>query len=609
MQQALSRYSVKGGALAVVKDGHLIFARGYGLADVEAQLPVQPDSLFRWCSISKTVTAAAVMHLVEQNKLDLDRPVFNILDQYSPYNGTLGDSRLSSITVRQLLHHTGGWDRLISSARDPVVADGAVRAAQVTGSSFPPSLDTVIRYMLAQRLDFDPGSRFAYSNFGYELLRATIEKVSGQSYQAYVRQTLLEPFGLARLQKGNGHLAGRLPGEVRYYDYPGAPLIDSYLSPQREKQPAPYGIMDTNLGEAAGAWVGSVVDLAKLASMLDGVRAPSIVSAGSFNSMIAEQPRSTWVDSAGWYGFGLFAQRQTQGISWNHGGYNRGSQTGFYHFPNGISYAYLFNGASQDAVFPSAYVAQALWDALALVKDFPERDEFPQFYGPRIAASGIVNAASFQPGTLAPDSLATILGVDLGGRDSDVSVSLRDSLGVEHSLQLLYGGPGQLNCVLPRGSAMGDATLTVHRAGWPDAEAAQSMAAVSPGLFTLNASGLAAASLVRGKAGQQTSWESVFEVDDTGIVVARPIAFAADDEVLTLVLYCTGVRGRTTQERVAVQLGDISLAVSYAGPQVQYPGLDQINVTVPRSLAGAGVVSVRVDVNGSASNVASLTFR
>jgi N-acyl-D-amino-acid deacylase len=68
MQQALSRYSVQGGALAVVKDGHLVFARGYGIADTDSGQPVQPDSLFRWCSMSKTLTAAALMRLMEQKK-------------------------------------------------------------------------------------------------------------------------------------------------------------------------------------------------------------------------------------------------------------------------------------------------------------------------------------------------------------------------------------------------------------------------------------------------------------------------------------------------------------------------------------------------------------
>jgi CubicO group peptidase (beta-lactamase class C family) len=159
MQQALVRYSVHGGALAVVKDGRLVFARGYGLADVEAQQPTQPQSLFRWESMSKTVTAAAVMRLAEDGKINLDSPIFTLLNQYSPYSGRWADSRLFNITIRQVLHHTGGWDRMISPQMDPVDGEGTVQAARNSGSGFPPSIDTVIRYMLAQRLDFNPGDR------------------------------------------------------------------------------------------------------------------------------------------------------------------------------------------------------------------------------------------------------------------------------------------------------------------------------------------------------------------------------------------------------------------------------------------------------------------
>jgi N-acyl-D-amino-acid deacylase len=213
MQQALARYSVKGGAIAVVKDGHLVFARGYGWADSEAQLPVQPDSLFRWASTSKTLTATAVMRLAENGELNLDTPIFEILGQYSPYNGKLGDSRLASVTVRQVLHHVGGWDRMISG--DPVTGDLTLDISSSTRSSFPPSRDAVIRYMLAQRLDFEPGSRFAYSNFGYMLLGRVIEKISGEPYADCVR-SILATMGLPRIQPGGSTLASRLPGEVRY---------------------------------------------------------------------------------------------------------------------------------------------------------------------------------------------------------------------------------------------------------------------------------------------------------------------------------------------------------------------------------------------------------
>jgi uncharacterized protein (TIGR03437 family) len=604
MQQALARYNVKGGALAIVKDGHLVFARGYGWADAEAQQPVQPDSLFRWCSISKTVTAAAAMRLVEEGKLDLDASIFTILNQYAPYNGKLGDSRLTAITVRQVLQHTGGWDRAISPQYDPVVGEGSLKISQTTGAPFPPSADDVIRYMLAQRLDFAPGSRFAYSNFGYVLIGRVIEKIGGQTYDAFVRKKVLDPSGLPHVQKGSSVLAGRLPSEAKYYDYPGAPLINSYLSPAREMVPAPYGLLNCELGAPAGAWVGSAIDLAKFVAMLDGARAPALVSAGSFSQMLAQSQPPIWVDVFGWYGFGLFVQRQPDGINWDHGGYSPGSQGYFYRFANGLGYAVLFNGASQDGAYPIGYVGQAVWDAMAAVRDWPDHDLFPQYYPPRIGEVGVVNAASFRPGALAPDSLATILGVDLGGRSADPAVSLRDSGGMERPVQVLYSGPGQLNIVLPGDAVPGDASVLVRREGFPDAVAALPVTAVSPGVFTLNEAGLAAASLVRGKV-----WEPVFQIDGDGKVIAKPIAFGPESEDLTLVLYCTGVRGRSALTAVTVSLGDRKLAAFYAGSQVQYAGLDQINVSLPRNLAGAGEIPVTVEVDGATSNTASLAFR
>jgi N-acyl-D-amino-acid deacylase len=319
MQQALSRYSVKGGSLAVVKDGRLIFARAYGWADAESQTPAQPESLFRWASISKTLTAAAVMSLVDQGKLDRDSPIFTILNQYSPYNGKLGDARLTAITVRQVLHHTGGWDRIISG--DPVTGDRTITASSATRTAFPPSRDTVIRYMLAQPHDFAPGARFAYSNFGYMLLGRVIEKVSGKSYEACVRESILTPSGLPRIQLGGSTLSARLPGEVKYYDYPGAPLVSSYVSAAREMEPAPYGFANFDLNDADGAWVSSVIDLAKLTALLDGARPRAPITADSFAAMIAQTPRSTWVDSAGWYGYRPLrgaAVRWHHMVAWRH---------------------------------------------------------------------------------------------------------------------------------------------------------------------------------------------------------------------------------------------------------------------------------------------------
>lgn len=572
---------------------------------MEAQQPVQPDSLFRWCSVSKTMTAAAVMRLVEDGKLDLDAPVWNILNQYAPYNGKWGDSRLNAITVRQLLHYTGGWDR--DQSGDPLVGDRTVDASNATHTSFPPTRDTVIRYMLAQKLDFTPGSRAAYCNFGYMLLGRIIEKISGEPYDTFVREQVYNTLGLPRVQLGGSTLADRLPGEVKYYDSPGAPPISSYVSPAREMQPRPYGTLDMDLVEAAGYWVGSVVDLAKFVSMLNGARPRALVRADTFASMVA--PGTPVPNSPNWYGFGVDLASQLGGITWSKGGAVYGSRMAYWCFANGLSFVLLFNGDSADQSSLILYAEQAVWDALAAVPVWPEHDLFPQYYPPRIATPGVVNAASFQAGPVAPGSLVTIFGVDLGGRDAGVTVSMRDAGGGERPMQVLYSDPGQINGVLPEGSVLGDATAGVRREGWPEAAAALSVSAVSPGVFTLNEAGLAAASLVRSRPGQPQSWESVSQVDDSGTVVARPIVFGSEDEMLSLVLYCTGVGGRGSLSGVSVQVGDFNVPASYAGPQQQYAGLDQVNIALPRDLSGSGVVKVKLTVDGTASNTSTLLFR
>src|SRR5262249_30274495 len=157
--------------------------RGYGQADVENGIAVQPDSTFRIASLSKFITATAVLTLVEQGKLDLDARAFALIPQLTPLPGAVMDPRLPTITVRQLLQHTGGWDSSLSG--DPMFNSTAIALA--AGTAPPASAETVVRYMLGRPLDFAPGTRYAYSNFGYNVLGRIIERVSGQSYAAFVQ--------------------------------------------------------------------------------------------------------------------------------------------------------------------------------------------------------------------------------------------------------------------------------------------------------------------------------------------------------------------------------------------------------------------------------------
>ena len=199
-----------GASIAIAKDGKLVMARGYGLANIEDREPVHADSLFRIASISKPITAVAVLQLLEDGQLGLDEGVFQILGEIRPAEDASRNPQLYEITVRQLLQHSGGWDRDVSF--DAMWIAG--RVEMELGVAKPISCRDVIRFMLGQPLDFEPGTRYAYSNFGYCLLGRVIEQKSGKPYEEYVRDKVLKPLGINRMAIGATLFDGRRKGEV-----------------------------------------------------------------------------------------------------------------------------------------------------------------------------------------------------------------------------------------------------------------------------------------------------------------------------------------------------------------------------------------------------------
>src|SRR5262249_5323618 len=123
------------------------------------------------------------------------------------------DPRWQKITLRELLQHTGGWDR--DKSGDPIgIPQQIAEALQITP---PPAPADIVRYMLGKPLDFEPGERYAYSNLGYLLLGRFIVAVSGQPYATYVQKEVLAPLGIVRPRLGKALLADRQKGEVKYY--------------------------------------------------------------------------------------------------------------------------------------------------------------------------------------------------------------------------------------------------------------------------------------------------------------------------------------------------------------------------------------------------------
>ncbi|MBL7038705.1 MAG: beta-lactamase family protein [Pirellulaceae bacterium] len=196
MLREMENRGAVGAVIAVTRFGKLVYARGFGYADLEKKEPVQPTSLFRIASMSKTITAVAVLQLVQRRKLGLDASVTDVLSLKPVLEaGREADPRMRQVTIRHLLNHCGGWDRDVSF--DPMsweTREKAAKSAGVTADEVRP--EHIVCYMLGQPLDFDPGTKYAYSNFGYCVLGRVIEQVSGEPYEQYVRKHVLAPLGI-----------------------------------------------------------------------------------------------------------------------------------------------------------------------------------------------------------------------------------------------------------------------------------------------------------------------------------------------------------------------------------------------------------------------------
>ncbi len=249
---------VPGAAMAVTAGKRLVYARGFGLGDRERGRPVQPTDLFRIASISKTLTTVAILQLVESARLDVNATVWSVLDLPQP-----ADPRWKAVSIWHLLHHTGGWDDAVF---DPMFQ--AARIARALNTPLPIDQHAIIRYMLGVPLQFDPGERFAYSNFGYCLLGRVIERVTGEPYGQAVQRSVLAPLGIGRMRLGRTLASQRVETEVTYYDEKNRTAA-AVVGSIGERVPLPYGAWSLEAMAAPGGWLASAVDLVRFAAAFD----------------------------------------------------------------------------------------------------------------------------------------------------------------------------------------------------------------------------------------------------------------------------------------------------------------------------------------------------
>ena len=240
------------------------------------------------------------------------------------------------------------------------------------------------------------------------------------------------------------------------------------------------------------------------------------------------------------------------------------------------------------------------------------------------AGAAIVSAASFLGAEASAEQIVALFGANLatGTQVADTvplpttllgtTVKVRDSAGTERSAPLFFVSAGQINALIPPGTASGSAQVVITSGDEKVSVGTIHISSVAPGLFTANANGVGvpAATALRVRADSSQSFEPVASFDaGQSRFVPVPIDLGPDTDQVFLILNGTGIRGRSSLAAVTATIGGAAAQVSYAGDQGSFVGLDQINVAIPRSLIGRGEVDVVLTVDGKPANTVRVNIK
>ncbi|MBN4053397.1 beta-lactamase family protein [Haliea sp. AH-315-K21] len=313
-----------GVAVILVKGDEVIYRNGFGLADIEHNISISPDMVFRLGSLTKQMTAAGIMMLKEAGELQIDDPITRFFPDYPTHGYT--------ITVRHLLTHTSGIIDFPSIEEFPEYTKEELTALDV------------IDFFKNQPMNFAPGESYSYTNSGYVLLGAIIEQISGQSYEAFIQERIFTPLDMTNSYHGN--FKNIIPNRVAGYSLGEEGLENSdYLS--------------MTLPGAAGALISNVDDLFKWNTALFG---GDLISQESLEEMTTPFVLNNGELSN--YGFGLSVQTlRGQALIAHTGGIN-GFQTYSAYLPETETYvAVLGNTEFQFRVYEgNSMLALAIGD-------------------------------------------------------------------------------------------------------------------------------------------------------------------------------------------------------------------------------------------------------
>ena len=361
----IQQQGVVGASVGIVKDGQLVYAKGFDYADMDEQEAVAPHHLFRIGSLSKLITTIAIMKLREEGKLTLDDKVFGkegIL-QGELYRN-VKDKRAYDITVEHLLSHTAGWSK--RTYGDPMFIP--LKIAEEMNVPAPADLNTIIKFVLSKPVPYRPGTRYDYSNFGFCLLGKVVEALSGETYEHYVQHKLLAPLSIYNMRLAKNRIEDRFEDEVRYYDLSPNNIRPSIYG-TGEVVPNTYSFNIEALG-AAGGWVATPTDLLRFLVAVDGLKsAPDILSNESLLAMIEPVSGRPY----GWRGASI-------GGTWWRTGTLAGTSALMKRFENGVSWVVLTNTSNRRSDYFNGRFSNMLQNELDQLNEWPARDLFTSIY-------------------------------------------------------------------------------------------------------------------------------------------------------------------------------------------------------------------------------------
>ena len=284
IDQYMRGFAGWGGTILVAQKGNVLISKGYGLADRENDVPNTSQTKFAIGSMGKAFTAMVIMMLQERGQLTVQDPICKYISDCP--------AAWKPIMLHHLLTHTSG---IQSYTESDLPIQKNITACQIF------TLEEAMAILTALPQDFEPGTQFHYSNSGYYLLGAVIEKVSGESYETFIQQNILQPLGMS--ETGYDRRSTIVKNRASGYDFD--PIQGQYVN-------APG--WDVSQRYAAGGWYSTVGDLYKWDQAL---YTDSLVSKETLDTIFTSMVS---VPDVGGYGYGWFSSQQSgHRVIW-HGG-------------------------------------------------------------------------------------------------------------------------------------------------------------------------------------------------------------------------------------------------------------------------------------------------